>query len=140
MSTAIELAKRYNTRAALVEKEFAQTMRGVRISAQKFCKETMIAEIYAIPEDRTKSGKKKWQRTRRLLNAEKAVLTDPFTVEMINPTPYAQPRHEAGKPGRRKINPLRESHWRDKLVETFRPILADLYEDTMTAILARKAP
>lgn len=138
MSTALELAARYNTRAALIEREFGATMRGVRTAAERYCKETLIAEVYAIPEDRTKSGKKKWTRTRRLLNAEKAVLSDPFTVEVVNATLYAEPRHEAGKPGRRKINPLRESHWRDELLATFRPLLADLCQQTWAAIFARR--
>ena len=134
--TAEDLAQKLGVRASLVEREFRATARGVRASAQQFCRGKLVEEIYAIPEDMSPTtGKKRWQRTRNLLRNEKAEVTDPFTVVVRNDQPYAVARHEAGKPGRRAINPLRESHWRDELVETFRPLLTELYHDTVLAIL-----
>lgn len=138
--TADQLAAVLNRRASDVEREFRQTLRGVGDSAVAFDKMKMLEEIYAIPEDRTKAGKKRWTRTRNLLKAEKWEPRGLDAIAIINKMPYAKARHEAGKAGARPINPLRESHWRDELVKVFRPLLADLYHDTIKAILARKAP
>lgn len=121
-------------------------MEGVRKSAQQFSRGRMIAEIYAIPEDTNAKGEKKWQRTRELLEAEKGILSQPYEVRLINDRPYAVRRERAsaaagrGKKARgdvHYINPVRESHWRDELLEAFQPLLMDLYHDTMLAILKR---
>jgi hypothetical protein len=135
--TAAQIAKLMQRRADLVEPEFLATSRGLAKSAVKFTKELMTNEIYAIPEDVTRSGKKKWRRTGQLRRSERAEVVDPYTVRVYNTMAYAQPRHEAGKPGARAINPARESHWRDELVETFGPVVADLHHETVLAILRR---
>ena len=136
--TAAQIAALHRRRAARVPIEFRKTSNGLKISAVKFTRELMTAEIYAIPEDVRKNGKKKWRRTGHLRRSERAEVTDPYTVRVVNDAKYALPRHEAGKPGNRKINPLRESHWRDELVETFRSVILDAYELTMKAILEAK--
>jgi hypothetical protein len=133
--TAKQLAAKFRAREVAVEREFRKTSNGLAISAVKFCKERLTAEVYAIPEDLTKSGKKKWRRTGQLRRAERAEVRDPFTVVVVNDVGYALPRHEAGKPGRRKINPNRESHWRDELAKVFEEITTDAYRLTVAAIL-----
>ncbi len=133
--TAAELARLHRRRAARVPIEFRKTSNGLAIAAVKFCREKLTAEVYAIPEDVNKAGKKKWRRTGHLRRSERAEVVDPYTVRVVNDAAYAEPRHEAGKPGRRNINPLRVSHWRDELMETFRSVLLDAYEVTIQSIL-----
>ena len=144
--TALDLIKKQRRRAQIVESEFKATMEGVRKSAQQFSRSRMTTEIYAIPEDTNQNGEKKWTRTHDLLEHERGVLTQPYEVQMQNDLPYAVRRERAsaaaprGRKGRGEvhyINPLRESHWRDELVETFQPLLKDLYRETMLAILRR---
>lgn len=148
--TPDQIAQAMNRRARDVQTEFRATLRGLGKSAVAFGKMKMIEEIYAIPEDVSpRTGKKKWKRTHDLLRGEKWEPRGLDAIAVVNAVPYAAARHAAtasaprgkkqkGEPS--YINPLRESHWRDELVATFRPLLADLYHDTMTAILARKAP
>lgn len=148
--TADLLAQTLNRRARDVEREFRATLRGLGVSAVAFDKMKMIEEIYAIPEDVSpKTGKKKWKRTRDLLKGEKWEPRGLDAIAIVNRVPYAVRRERAsgsvprGKKARgdiHYINPVRESHWRDELVKTFRPLLADLYHDTIQAILARKVP
>jgi hypothetical protein len=96
----------------------------------------MTTEIYAIPEDvDPKTGRKKWQRTHRLLQGERFVVKNAYQVVITNEAPYAKPRHEAGKPGHRRINPLRESHWRDDLLKTFQPIMREALVLTLRDIM-----
>lgn len=135
--TARQLAAKMRARASAIEPEFRKTTNGLAIAALRFCKERITAEIYALDVDRAKSGKKKWKRTGLLRRAERVEVPNAYTARVVNDASYALYRHEAGKPGRRKINPLRESHWRDELIETFRPIIADAYRLTVQAILRR---
>lgn len=136
--TAQQLAHRMKRRADLVEKEFRKTSNGLAISAVRFTKEKLTSEVYAIPEDVTRRGKKKWRRTGHLRRSERAEVRDAFTVVLVNDAKYALPRHEAGKPGHRNINPLRESHWRDDLLATFRTITQDAWHSTVLDLLRRQ--
>lgn len=133
--TAAQVARRMKQREALVEREFRASSRGLAISAVKFAKEKLTQEVYAIPEAVTKGGKKKWRRTGHLRRSERYELQDAYTVLIKNGANYALPRHEAGKPGHRKIDPVRESHWRDELVTVFAPIVLDVQASTLEAIL-----
>lgn len=133
--TARELADLMHRRRVLVEKEFRQSSRGLGISALRFCKERLTATVYAIPEDTTRTGKKKWRRTGQLRRSERLELPDPYTVHIINDVRYSEPRHEAGKPGRRRINPVRVSHWRDDLREAFKDVVPEVRRQTVLAIL-----
>jgi hypothetical protein len=122
-------------RAALVEREFAVSTRGIAVSALRFSKEKM-SELYAIPEDvNPRTGKKRWRRTGHLRRSEQVEVRNAYVCAVINTAAYAEPRHEAGKPGRRRINPVRENHWRDELVTTFRPILIDLRRQSVLDLL-----
>ncbi len=136
--TAAELARAHRKRAALVEKEFRKTSNGLAVSVVKFTRELMTKEIYAIPVDKTKAGKPKWRRTGNLRRSERAEVVDAYTVRVVNDASYALPRHEAGKPTGRNINPLRISHWRDELLKTFQPLMLDLYSLTVKKILETK--
>jgi hypothetical protein len=135
--TAQQLAAKMRARAAAVEPEFAKTTKGLAADALGYSRRLITEQIYALDVDRTKAGKKKWKRTGFLRRGERAETPDAYTVKLVNDAGYALFRHEAGKPGRRKINPARVSHWRDELLETFRPILADAYRLTVQAILKR---
>jgi hypothetical protein len=137
--TAAQVAAAHRRRQQLADREFRATARGIALSALKYTKDRLTATIYAIPEDVSGTGRKKWRRTGNLRRSEKFEIPDPYTVVLVNTAAYAVPRHEAGKPGRRKINPLRISHWRDELVETFRSIVPDLVHQTIQDILRRKA-
>lgn len=153
--TADQVAAKMARRQKLAEKAFQQTIRGVATSAVSFTKMKMTEEIYAIPEDLSASGKrrqakaqaagkrftpvgkdKKWRRTGNLRRSEKFLIVNPYEVHIVNTAAYAEPRHEAGKPGRRNINPLRISHWRDDLKGVFHEeFMLDLYRQTVADIL-----
>lgn len=135
--TAQQLAAKMRARAAAVEPEFAKTTKGLAANALAFCRQKITEEIYALDVDRTKAGKKKWQRTGALRRGERAEVVDAYTAKIVNDASYALYRHEAGKPGRRQINPGRVSHWRDELTATFRSIVADAYRLTIRDILKR---
>jgi hypothetical protein len=90
--------------------------------------------IYSIPEDVwPKSGKKKWTRTGRLRQGEQVAIqprgADSVGLVITNRVPYAEPRHEAGKPGRKPTN--RPAHWRD---ETLKSLRQGLRQDVQRAI------
>lgn len=133
--TAAEVASKFRHRATVVDDRLADQVEALRTEAEEFCRKKLLAEVYAIPEDTTASGKKKWERTRDLLAGEQGVIERRFTVKMTNDQPYATARHDAGKPGKRHINKRRESHWRDEMVAEFQPRLAELYRTTLLAAL-----
>lgn len=135
--TAHELARLMRRRAAAVEPEFQKTTNGLAVDALRFSRGKITDEIYALGVDRTAAGKAKWKRTGLLRRGERVETPDAYTIKLVNDAGYALFRHEAGKPGRRKINPLRLSHWRDETVEAFRSILVDAYRLTWEAILRR---
>ena len=90
--------------------------------------------IYSKPEDvNPVTGRKLWERTGRLKAEEFASLedhgNDSVRVVLVNHMPYAEPRHEANKPGRRRINPYRTAHWRDATVQKLRPVMARMLQD-----------
>lgn len=122
-------------RADLVEREFRASTQAVAVSALRFSKEK-LSELYAIPEDVSlRTGKKRWRRTGHLRRAERADVLNSYACAIVNDAVYAGPRHEAGKPGHRRIDPVRENHWRDELVETFRPIVLEVRRETVLALL-----
>lgn len=133
--TAQQLARRMQSRAALVEREFRASTQAIAVSALKFSKEKM-SEFYAIPEDvNPKTGKKLWRRTGHLRRSEQAQIRNAYVCAIVNTAAYAEPRHEAGKPNRRRINPVRRQHWRDELVATFRPIVLEVRRQTVLDLL-----
>lgn len=143
--TAQQLQRRMLRRAALVESEFSKTTKGLGIAAVKYCKEKLTAELYSIPEDVNKNGEKKWRRTGHLRRSERADQRGPYVVAIVNDAKrYAADRHERGKTTSeildytpRNVNPIRETHWRDDLAKTFRPIERDAYRATVLALLRK---
>ena len=133
--TAEQLARKYARRAEMVRTEFRKTARGLGISALRFTKQKLTELIYGLPVPKRKSGKPEWRRTGHLRRSERWELVDDYTVRIINDASYAVPRHEAGKPGRRRVR--YPAHWRDELVETFRPIVLEAYQITVRDILKR---
>lgn len=156
--TAEQVARKMKKRQELVAQKFTQSTRGVGLSALNFVKMKLTEEIYAVPEDLNKSGQarfarqraqggrrrpfiakrseKKWTRTGHLRRSEKFEIRSPYEVAIVNTAAYALPRHEAGKPGHRNINPARISHWHDDLREAFNEgLLRGLYHDTLLDIL-----
>jgi hypothetical protein len=151
--TAKQVAAAQRRRAALVDREFKATCRGIAISAIKFVKERLTATVYAIPEDVDENGEKLWVRTGHLRRSEKPEFPNSYTVVIVNKAPYAKARHDYGKPetheqkakreakGKkepRRFNPARVSHWHDDLEAVFRPLVPDLYRQTVEDILRRK--
>src|SRR5688572_11331885 len=109
------IAQRHGYRARQVQMQIDAATVEVRDLAQKISVKHMNRLIYSQAIPRKKSGKPKWKRTRRLRNAEKAVIERVAAggprVVLKNTMRYAEPRHEMGKPGRRFTK--RKAHWRD---------------------------
>jgi hypothetical protein len=159
--TPEEIAVRMLKRRDLVEKEFKKTVHGLAVSAWATSKQE-ISKIYAIPEDRTAQGEarfqqflerrrsgeivagtvfrarrgdRKWVRTGHLRRSERVEERSAYEFALVNDAAYSEPRHEAGKPGRRKINPLRQNHWRDETRKVMDPLVQESFRMTLLAIL-----
>jgi len=159
--TAEQMAKAWSKRRADLEPALRQTVQAFGISALRLSKEIMTREIYSIPEDRTtkgerrfqrfltrrrpgqvfafRKGDRKWVRTGHLRRSERFEVRGPFELAIVNDANYAEPRHEAGKPGRRKINPARVSHWRDEMKQTLDPTFTELIADTIRQVMREGA-
>jgi hypothetical protein len=88
--------------------------------------------IYSLPEDVSpRSGKKKWTRTGRLRQGEQVTIQQqgPDTVRVS----YAEPRHEAGKPGRHPTK--RPAHWHDQTVKTLRERLRQYAQQAVRRVI-----
>ncbi len=158
--SADELARLYKQRIERLEPELRQTMGAFGTSAVRLTKEIMTREIYSIPEDRTgrgearfqrflrtrrpgqvfapRKGDRKWVRTGHLRRSERfEVRGSGLAMEMavVNDANYAEPRHEAGKPGRRKINPQRESHWRDDMHRLLDPLFQEAIAEAVRDVM-----
>lgn len=130
--TAQEYAQRMLRRRDLVERELRKTTHGLAVAALRFSKEK-LTEIYNIPEDvNPRTGKRKWKRTGHLRRSERVEERSAYEFALVNDAVYSEPRHEAGKPNRRKINPLRVVHWRDETRAVMEPIVR---EQTRAAVL-----
>jgi hypothetical protein len=114
---------------------FASVAYGAReylaASIQELSRAAMQRLIYSKPEDESTTGRKLWVRTGQLLNNEKSLLKGDGEIVLTNATDYAEPRHEAGKPGRRAINPARFAPWRDVMQDTFRQLQLAIYENAI---------
>lgn len=117
--TAAEIAARWARRGGAVNPEVRRTVRqlGERVLAAGL--RHMEADIYAKPVDRSGTGRPKWQRTGDLKRAERLEWApDGAGFTLTNALDYAEPRHEAGKPGRRKTT--RPAHWREEALAELR--------------------
>lgn len=133
--TAQELADQFSRSAEALPREILRASEHIGEVALNLSRQLMEQQIYAIPEATTKAGKKKWVRTRQLLNAETFDRSELPDVIITNDMPYAEPRHEAGKPGRRNISPLRESHWEDDMFEQMAQFSLDRWDDAVQIAL-----
>lgn len=116
--TSQQVEKRFETLLRRVEPALRNEMRRQAARAVQQSRLLMGLEIYSKPEDVSPAtGKKKWVRTGQLLREERLEEKSGSEFLLVNRTVYAEPRHEANKPGRRQINPLRTAHWRDDLLK-----------------------
>lgn len=144
-------------RASRLLPALESTTRGLAVSAWRLDKEKITEGIYALPEDLTNKGERrharlrrqrgpgsvipfrkgdrKWVRTGHLRRSERVEITGPASFQLANSASYAEPRHEAGKPGRRKINPARESHWQEETAAIMRPIVQEQWHETVLDVL-----
>ena len=155
--TAEELAALMKRRRDLFEPAFRSATNEIARIAISRSKQLMTEQIYSLPEDRTakgerrfqrfvqtrrpgqvfsaRKGDRKWVRTGHLRRRERVEIVSAYQCDVINDAVYAEPRHEAGKPGRRKINPARESHWRDDLVNDMRDAVIEIRRDAVQQVL-----
>lgn len=158
--TAEDLAKAMSLRQNDLRPALEATTRVVAQTALRRSKQLMSEQIYALPEDLTKKGEKRfarfraggprgrvfvarkgdreWVRTGHLRRSEQVQIVGPARIIVKNTAIYAEPRHEAGKPGRRKINPARESHWQDDMARELRPIAQELWRETVREVMGRE--
>jgi hypothetical protein len=129
-------ARLWTTRAQETGRGVRKAIQSVGQMALRRSNALITKEIYSKPEDQTASGKPKWRRTGQLAHRETLAFEDDgLTAVIVNETAYAEPRHEAGKPGRRKINPNRVAHWRDDMVAELRQVFPELIHQTLVSSL-----
>jgi len=129
-----EIARLWRNRAG----QFASILEGgaeeLAVMVEAESKRAMQTLIYSKPEDIGRSGRRLWVRTGALMAGEKARVKAPGVVTLTNNVSYAEPRHEANKPGRRQINPARTAHWREVIGPTIRAAQLRFYEERLQAI------
>jgi hypothetical protein len=135
--TAKQIARKMLQREKAMTTALSYTAKALGVSSLKLSKEFM-SELYALPEDLTKAGKKKWRRTGHLRRSERIEVRGPVEVSIVNDAVYGEPRHEAGKPNRRQINPLRVNHWRDRMFKVMQPIAIEQWKATVLDVLEGK--
>lgn len=91
-----------------------------------------------------KKGDRKWVRTGHLRRSERPEIVSAYECAVVNSAIYAARRHEAGKthsdiPGFKNpppnINPARESHWRDDLVNDMRDAVIEARRSAIQRVL-----
>jgi hypothetical protein len=120
-----------------LETRLAQAGRGLLVAALSLAREILNREVYGPAVDVSSTGRPKWRRTGALKRGEVGEVRGPTEVAVVNRVAYAEPRHEAGKPGRRRINPLRVSHWRDEMAKVMRPIAQESWADAVRDAMRR---
>lgn len=115
--TPTEYARAWDKRTKDYAPGMKREFRAIGELALQLSDRLLTQEIYSKPEDRTPSGRYKWRRTHLLAVSETMRMAEDGTqIILENRADYAEPRHEANKPGRRRINPARTAHWRDDLL------------------------
>lgn len=134
--TGPQLASLYQKRVRALDRELKKALNGIGDSAAKLSKEKMVDGIYALDVDRTKSGKPKWKRTRKLYGGERYELRGKDTVAVVNRVTYAVDRDNLGRPGHRQPNnPARIVHWQEEMAVIMRPIAVDIFRDAINDAL-----
>lgn len=116
--TPASYVREWTRRTGRVRPSVAELVRyiGVQMLAQSL--HNLQRMIYSIPEDVSGAGRKKWQRTFKLINGEKIVYApDESACTLFNAVPYARARHELGQDGRKTKRP---AHWRDGVLMAIR--------------------
>ncbi|HEY9014957.1 MAG TPA: hypothetical protein VIM84_07835 [Gemmatimonadales bacterium] len=132
--TVDQWARKLRTQKDRLIPELANTTKGLARSANKLSKEKMTEGIYALPiPKRPRSGKPQWRRTGHLRRSETFEVRGPVEFVTRNTAAYAEPRHEAGKPGRRKVRYV--SHWQDETREVMQPLAVELWRETIRDVL-----
>jgi hypothetical protein len=115
-----QYARAWNKRVRDYEPGMRREFEAIGNLAHTVATQLITREIYAKPEDVTPAGKPKWRRTNLLAHSEQppvfTIDSGRLTCTLVNTAVYAEPRHEANKPGRRRINPARTAHWRDDML------------------------
>jgi hypothetical protein len=124
-------------RAAAVEPLLQEAARRLAVEALATSRQLLTSEIYDKPVDRRANGKPKWTRTGQLRRAERVEVRPGPSVVLVNDQAYAEPRHEANKPGRRVINVNRTAHWRDDTLTKLRGRPAELYRAAILRALSK---
>lgn len=134
--TGAQLATLYRRRARALDREIKKALNGIGDSAFRLSREKMVEGIYALDVDRTKAGKPKWKRTRKLYRGEEYEIRGRDTVAVVNRTPYAVARDAMGRPGgRQPHNPARIVHWQEEMAQVMRPIAVDIFRDAINDAL-----
>jgi len=116
--TPSEYARAWNKRVRDYEPRMKREVSALGQLAKSVSDRVLKQEIYDKPEDVRPSGKPKWRRTNLLAVSQTVDFAeDGYTVVLGNSADYAEPRHEANKPDRRKINPYRTAHWLDDTLQ-----------------------
>jgi hypothetical protein len=118
---AQQFARYWNTKTRLEGPSLKSEFRRIGSLAHQLANRLLTQEIYSKPEDVSPSGRPKWRRTHFLAVSEKPAQFiehgDGIDCRLENTAEYAEPRHEANKPGRRRINLYRTAHWHDDMVQ-----------------------
>jgi len=89
--------------------------------------------IPGTPKRGSKGAQKAWKRTGALRRGERVEVPNSYRVDVVNDVVYAEPRHEAGKPGRRRTR--FPAHWRDEWKQEFRPRVQMAYREAVLRIM-----
>jgi hypothetical protein len=118
--TADKIAGRYRARADayLPAQEQAATS-GARL-LEITSRGVLTRKIYDVPEKRSRSGRKKWRRTGRLLVNERGT-RDGLNIALRNRTPYAARRRKMSP-----IPPQQKVDWQREAAELARPAILRL--------------
>jgi len=137
-----EYARAWNKRVRDYKPGMDREFRAIGELAHTVANQLITREIYSKPEDTWPSGKPKWRRTNFLAVSEQPpVFTEEggnLTCTLVNTAVYAEPRHEANRPGRRRINPARTAHWRDDMLDILAAEIPERLRRTQTAILRER--
>ncbi len=139
LMTPTEYARAWNKRVRDYQPGMRREFRAIAQLAHTVANQLITREIYAIPEDIGPSGKPKWRRTNLLAHSEQPPVFSEeggnLTATLVNTAVYAEPRHEANKPGRRQINPKRTAHWRDDMLRVLDQEIPERIRRTQSAIV-----
>lgn len=162
--TPQQLAALMRRRATRLLPALENTTRGLTVSALRLAKEKLQEGVYALPEDRTargerrfarfvaghrpgqvfvpRKGDRKWVRTGHLQRSQHPVQLGPTKFAIANSAIYAAERHEAGKASSdilkhkpRNIGEGRESHWMDEMFAIMQPIAQEQWRQTVLDVL-----